>query len=127
MATSFSAAALAADGIGTDARMLVGSGYAPDRGAYALDLVRGSEPLREALGPADGERRRERDGDGHQVQMRWRDLDGLGHVNHTVVAHLPRGGPRRVPRATAGSAATSTSSGAARSASAARSTRRSTP
>ena len=24
-------------------------------------------------------------GDGHLVQMRWRDLDGLGHVNHTVV------------------------------------------
>jgi acyl-CoA thioester hydrolase len=23
--------------------------------------------------------------DGHRVQMRWRDLDGLGHVNHTVV------------------------------------------
>lgn len=22
---------------------------------------------------------------GHRVQMRWRDLDGLGHVNHTVV------------------------------------------
>ena len=21
----------------------------------------------------------------HRVQMRWRDLDGLGHVNHTVV------------------------------------------
>ena len=21
----------------------------------------------------------------HQVQMRWRDLDALGHVNHTVV------------------------------------------
>ena len=21
----------------------------------------------------------------HSVQMRWRDLDGLGHVNHTVV------------------------------------------
>ncbi|MFN8160546.1 MAG: thioesterase family protein [Solirubrobacterales bacterium] len=21
----------------------------------------------------------------HEVQMRWRDLDGLGHVNHTVV------------------------------------------
>jgi acyl-CoA thioester hydrolase len=27
-----------------------------------------------------------RSGDGaHRVQMRWRDLDGLGHVNHTVV------------------------------------------
>ena len=24
-------------------------------------------------------------GPGHTVQMRWRDLDGLGHVNHTVV------------------------------------------
>jgi acyl-CoA thioester hydrolase len=24
-------------------------------------------------------------GGGHRVQMRWRDLDGLGHVNHTVV------------------------------------------
>ena len=22
---------------------------------------------------------------GHEVQVRWRDLDGLGHVNHTVV------------------------------------------
>jgi len=22
---------------------------------------------------------------GHRVRMRWRDLDGLGHVNHTVV------------------------------------------
>ena len=22
---------------------------------------------------------------GHRVQLRWRDLDGLGHVNHTVV------------------------------------------
>jgi L-erythro-3,5-diaminohexanoate dehydrogenase len=50
MATSFSAAALAADGIGTDVRMLVGSGYSPDRGAYALDLVRRSEPLRRAFG-----------------------------------------------------------------------------
>jgi L-erythro-3,5-diaminohexanoate dehydrogenase len=50
MATGFSAAALAADGIGSDVRMLIGSGYTPDRGAYALDLVRGSEPLRRALG-----------------------------------------------------------------------------
>ncbi len=25
------------------------------------------------------------DENGHSVQMRWRDLDGLGHVNHTVV------------------------------------------
>ena len=23
--------------------------------------------------------------DGHRVQMRWQDLDALGHVNHTVV------------------------------------------
>ena len=55
MATSFGAAALAADGIGTSARMLIGSGYPPDRGAYALELVRGSEPLRRALGLVVGE------------------------------------------------------------------------
>ena len=43
-------------------------------------------------------------GDGHTVQMRWRDLDGLGHVNHVVVltyleegrdAFLKRHGIRR--------------------------------
>jgi L-erythro-3,5-diaminohexanoate dehydrogenase len=50
MATSFSSAALAADGIGSDVRMLVGSGYSPDRGAYALELTRGYPPLRQALG-----------------------------------------------------------------------------
>ena len=50
MATSFSAAALAADGIGTSARMIVGSGRAPDRGALALELVRSSAPLRRAIG-----------------------------------------------------------------------------
>ena len=50
MSTSFSAASLAADGIGTRVSMAIGSGYTPDRGAYALDLVRGSAALREALG-----------------------------------------------------------------------------
>ncbi len=50
MATSFSAAALAADGIGTDVRMLIGSGYSPDRGEYALGLVRERRDLRDALG-----------------------------------------------------------------------------
>ena len=54
MATSFSAAALAADGIGSAARMVIGSGFAPDRGAYALELVRGSAPLRRALGLEPG-------------------------------------------------------------------------
>ncbi|MFL5871368.1 MAG: hypothetical protein ACJ75R_09820 [Solirubrobacterales bacterium] len=50
MATNFSAAALAADGIGSAARMVIGSGYCTDRGEYALELVRGYEPLRRALG-----------------------------------------------------------------------------
>jgi L-erythro-3,5-diaminohexanoate dehydrogenase len=50
MATRFSAAALAPDGLGRELRMIVGSGYAPDHGDYALELVRGSEALREALG-----------------------------------------------------------------------------
>ncbi len=54
MATSFSAAALAADGIATNLRMAIGGGYAPDRGAYALELVRASEPLRRELGLEPG-------------------------------------------------------------------------
>jgi L-erythro-3,5-diaminohexanoate dehydrogenase len=49
MATSFTTAALTADGMAHDVRMLVGSGYAPDVGAYALELARRSEPLRAAL------------------------------------------------------------------------------
>jgi len=50
MATSFPAAALAADGIGTDVRMRIGSGHSPDRGEYALELVRRRADLRDALG-----------------------------------------------------------------------------
>jgi L-erythro-3,5-diaminohexanoate dehydrogenase len=50
MATSFSAAALVPDGTSSDIRIVVGTGYAPDRGVYALELVRRSEPLRRALG-----------------------------------------------------------------------------
>jgi L-erythro-3,5-diaminohexanoate dehydrogenase len=46
MATTFTTAALTADGMGHDVRMLVGSGYTPDVGAYALDLVRRVEALR---------------------------------------------------------------------------------
>jgi L-erythro-3,5-diaminohexanoate dehydrogenase len=52
MATNFSTAALTADGMSSGARMLVGSGYTPDVGAYALDLVRRTPALREALAPS---------------------------------------------------------------------------
>jgi L-erythro-3,5-diaminohexanoate dehydrogenase len=54
MATSFSAVALTSDGLSSSATMVVGTGYAPDRGAYALDLVRRSAALREALGASNG-------------------------------------------------------------------------
>lgn len=50
MATNFSTAALTADGMASNVRMLVGSGYTPDVGAYALDLVRRSPALRKAIG-----------------------------------------------------------------------------
>jgi L-erythro-3,5-diaminohexanoate dehydrogenase len=50
MATSFTTAALTADGMAHDVRMLIGSGYAPDTGAYALELLRRSDPLRAAWG-----------------------------------------------------------------------------
>jgi L-erythro-3,5-diaminohexanoate dehydrogenase len=50
MATNFSAAALTPDGLSSEVRMLIGSGYAPDRGAYALDLFRRTPALRECFG-----------------------------------------------------------------------------
>jgi L-erythro-3,5-diaminohexanoate dehydrogenase len=49
MATSFQTAALTADGMSADVRMIVGNGFAPDRGAWALDLVRRTPALRTAL------------------------------------------------------------------------------
>jgi L-erythro-3,5-diaminohexanoate dehydrogenase len=49
MATDFSTAALTADGVGSEARLLIGSGYTPDVGAYALELLRRDPALRAAL------------------------------------------------------------------------------
>ncbi len=49
MATSFTAAALGAEGVASTARLLVGNGYAPDRGDYALQLLRADGRLREAF------------------------------------------------------------------------------
>ncbi len=46
MATSFSAAALGAEGLAADVTMLVGNGYVPGHAAYALDLVRTSDGVR---------------------------------------------------------------------------------
>lgn len=40
MATSFTAAALGAEGLAADVTMLVGNGFVPGHAAYALDLVR---------------------------------------------------------------------------------------
>ena len=96
MATSFSSAALAADGISSSARMLVGSGYSPDRGAYALDLVRRSRPLRQALGIPVG---------GAGVSARTPRADALARPRRAGPrephgrADIPRGGSRRVPAA----------------------------
>ncbi len=46
MATNFAAAALGAEGLAADVRMLVGNGYVPGHAAYALDLLRGSVAVR---------------------------------------------------------------------------------
>jgi L-erythro-3,5-diaminohexanoate dehydrogenase len=43
MATSFSAAALGAEGLAADVTMLIGNGYLPRHADHALDLIR-SEP-----------------------------------------------------------------------------------
>lgn len=46
MATSFSAAALGAEGLAADVTMLVGNGYVPGHAAYAVELVRESPGVR---------------------------------------------------------------------------------
>ncbi len=49
MATSFSAAALGAEGLAADVTMLVGNGYVPGHAAYALDLLRSDAGVRGLL------------------------------------------------------------------------------
>ena len=46
MATNFAAAALGAEGLAADVRMLVGNGYVPGHADYALKLLRGSSAVR---------------------------------------------------------------------------------
>ncbi len=46
MATSFSAAALGAEGMAADVTMLVGNGYVPGHAEFALDLLRTTPPVR---------------------------------------------------------------------------------
>jgi len=69
MATSFTAAALGAEGVAADVTMLVGNGYVPGHAQLALDLIR-AEPSVKALfenrlgSPPGGEREVREDGDG---------------------------------------------------------------
>ena len=46
MATSFTAAALGAEGVGKDVRLTIGNGYAKGHGQLALDLLRSTPALR---------------------------------------------------------------------------------
>jgi L-erythro-3,5-diaminohexanoate dehydrogenase len=46
MATSFTAAALGAEGVAADVSMLIGNGYVPGHAELALDLIRGGKRLR---------------------------------------------------------------------------------
>ncbi len=46
MATSFSAAALGAEGLAADVTMIIGNGFIPGHAAYALDLVRADRSVR---------------------------------------------------------------------------------
>ena len=47
MATSFSAAALGAEGLAADVTMLVGNGYLPGHAAFALEMVRADAGVRQ--------------------------------------------------------------------------------
>ena len=47
MATSFAAAALGAEGLAADVTMLIGNGYVPGHAAFALDLLRTEQGVRQ--------------------------------------------------------------------------------
>ena len=47
MATSFTAAALGAEGIGKDVTMIVGNGYTKGHAEIALNVLRESEKIRD--------------------------------------------------------------------------------
>jgi L-erythro-3,5-diaminohexanoate dehydrogenase len=51
MATSFSAAALGAEGMAADVTMLVGNGYTPGHATLALDLYRRTPGVRALIDP----------------------------------------------------------------------------
>jgi len=55
MATSFSAAALGAEGLAADVTMLVGNGYVPGHADYALSLLRSNDGVRGLFGRRAGE------------------------------------------------------------------------
>jgi len=59
MATSFSAAALGAEGMAADVTMLIGNGYVPGHAELALDLVRAEPGVRQIFESRTAE------GDGH--------------------------------------------------------------
>ena len=49
MATSFTKAALGAEGVGKDITMIVGNGYTKDHDKVALQIMRDSEVLRKVF------------------------------------------------------------------------------
>jgi len=49
MATSFTAAALGAEGVGADVELIIGNGYAENHALFALDLIRRHRALRAIL------------------------------------------------------------------------------
>ncbi|MGZ6468639.1 MAG: L-erythro-3,5-diaminohexanoate dehydrogenase, partial [Bdellovibrionota bacterium] len=49
MATSFSAAALGAEGVGADVTLMIGNGYTAGHAALTLDILRESNELRTIL------------------------------------------------------------------------------
>jgi L-erythro-3,5-diaminohexanoate dehydrogenase len=57
MATSFTAAALGAEGVAADVTMLVGNGYVPGHAQFALDLIRADPGVRAIFEDRTGESR----------------------------------------------------------------------
>ena len=95
MATSFTAAALGAEGLAADVTMLIGNGYVPGHADYALQLLRDDPRRRRAVPrPALSSRRRR----GTRRSPAQRPVSGGTAITSLHHPELSAGGPVSRPR-----------------------------
>jgi len=81
MATSFTAAALGAEGVAADVTMLVGNGYTPGHAQLALDLIRSEPGVRAIFDARVDDHPRQADQRSGQAEQRSGQAEGQARLN----------------------------------------------